>query len=351
MKITLTQNTVALNSQLLRRRKIAVGFIQMLLLFSLLLANGCSGNNTAFWPTPTYTSTPTMTCPPIAIDTQSSLQSSPILAVVLFEQQTETNSWAYTAESFQIMRTVLSEAAEPGDRFIFYLLGPRQSDFQHAYVDGLSVGSASRPDIPSTPTLEPTATATIVPTGTMTGYFALATKDAANATQAALLATATHSAFINNCAMGIWATQYADVATQWVVTRASALDQFMDQYDKRVHEHSIDPDRIVANQVYEGLTNAAESFKQECNSKYRRCTLIIFSDLTEWRPKEPDGLAIKFDNVDVISVMLNCNPIYSPDCQAMQETWNRKFSSYHARTVQYINGDNVEQNLIQLLRR
>lgn len=79
--------------------------------------------------------------------------------------------------------------------------------------------------------------------------------------------------------------------------------------------------------------------------------LVIFSDLTEWRPQEPDGLEIDLMGIEVLSVMLNCSPLYSPECVEWQSFWSEKMKSFGAKNIIYINGENIEKNLVEFLRR
>ncbi|MFZ5912242.1 MAG: hypothetical protein ACOYYU_19725 [Chloroflexota bacterium] len=211
-----------------------VSMLLLSLCLAFIILMGCKStddinvSNTdkpSFFPTLTITSTPTKPCPTILINTPSALDNTPILVITLVEKETGKSKWEYTTESFELISKVYPNIAEPGDRFIYYLLGPRISDFHGAFISSQEVGSAGfKPDIPATPTHEPTVTPTVAPLATIDNtFFRIATKNAADATQTAILATATHSEFINNCAMGAWATQYAAVATEWAVTREASV--------------------------------------------------------------------------------------------------------------------------------
>jgi hypothetical protein len=217
------------------------------------------------------------------------------------------------------------------------------------------VGSISQPDIPET--LTPWPTTTSAPTlvdMTVEPIYEMMTATKAAATRADINATATQISVINNCGQQIWASQYAVVATQWEETRLVEKSKFDQKLNEEISTPFASSDVDSTSSVFEGLQFATLAFNNECDGvKYRRCILVVFSDLTEYRDSAPGYFdpPINLSNIEIVSVMLNCTVQYDPDCLAMQADWSNIFVSLGSEKPVYFNGDDLEENLINFIGR
>ncbi len=326
--------------------------VLIFLLVSFFILNGCDGIGPIPTPIDRTPSSPTSTtCPNIYLATPSSLEDAPVfLAFLLQEDAQGQQGWHFSKDSFDTLYRVLPIIAEPGDRLVIFRLGPPRFDDALVFIG--KVGDVSHPSIPSTLTPWPTVTSTALPTTPTPRepIYQTATAAVASKTQSVIDVTATAVTILNMCGEQVWGSDFAAIATQWEVTRQAAKNVFGTQTSKINSSNDVNG---IQNQVYEGLDQATRAFKAECNNKiYRRCMLLIFSDLEEWRPSPPQfDVPIDLKGVDVISVLLNCPVLFSPDCSAIQNNWSKIFKSFGANSSTFINGEEVEKKLIDFIRR
>ncbi|MFN8384426.1 MAG: hypothetical protein U0V02_20980 [Anaerolineales bacterium] len=336
--------------------------IYKLTLFFILIIGaieGCSSGN-AILPTPYDRTPPTLTntlCPNVEIASSGFVNYKPIFIVFsiensIGENSIESDQWSYEEESYRIVSEVLEQVTEPGDSVVIFKLGPLT--FKEALVFDGRVGNVSQPNIPPTLTPVPSITPTNTPDSTPEqGIYQRNTEAAAVATQGVIAVTATHIETINLCGKEIWERQFSEIATQWATTRSAAKEEF-DKGLNSAETPMIENGENYSRQVYEGLQYATLAFNQECNTdKYRRCLLITFSDLSEYRSGPPSYLnpPIDLKNVEVLSVLLNCAVMFDPECKSVQGDWKEKFLSLGASSATFFNGDEIIINLIDFIRR
>ena len=325
--------------------------VLVFILVSFLILNGCTGLGIIPTPIDRTPSSPTSTrCPNIYLATPSSLENAPVFLAFLIQEDSQGRGWHFSKDSFDTMYRVLPVITEPGDRLVVFRLGPPKFDDALVFIG--KVGDVSHPSIPSTLTPWPTVTSTIPPTTPTPKepIYQTATAAVASKTQSVIDVTATAVTILNICGEQVWGSDFAVMATQWEVTRQAAKNVF------GTKTSNINPNNGVngiQNQVYEGLDHATRAFKAECNNGiYRRCMLIIFSDLTEWRPSAPQfDVPIDLKGIDVMSVLFNCPVLFSPDCSAVQNNWSKIFKSFGANSSTFISGEEVEKKLIDFIRR
>lgn len=324
----------------------------LVILFLVIITSGCSfDNGYQSVSTNTPVSTPTVRlCPPLSIETPAYLNRSSNLIVVLLDLDKDYKD--YTSQALQIINSVIPEAIDPGDRLVLFRTGMRT--FEDSIVLSERTEAYFPPSIPSTPTLIYIATPMPNLVGTtMPGIYGIATENVIHAQQTAAVATATESDFINDCAMDYWSMQFQSQATTWAPTRAAVVNEFSYSIHRDIDEFE---DKLVSaeagtqNAIFEGLSFATVVFQNEC-SNYDSCILITFSDMNDWRPVAPKNLQIDLTAVDVVSVMLNCQVIYQPSCTKIQDIWTQNFNLFHVRSVSYLNDENIENNLVNALRR
>ena len=62
----------------------------------------------------------------------------------------------------------------------------------------------------------------------------------------------------------------------------------------------------------------------------------------------PDNLEVDLDKTEFLGVMLNCEYLYTEKCGQWIEFWRNNINS---KSVDFINGDNVSENLTEFLQR
>ena len=87
---------------------------------------------------------------------------------------------------------------------------------------------------------------------------------------------------------------------------------------------------------------------------FERCMLIIYSDMNDARSIMPEYLSVQLRNlrdVEILGILPNCEDLYSPVCGNAIETWKRYLfiNNINARSVDFINGENLEMDLFRAL--
>lgn len=325
------------------------------LILAILIGCAPTSGGPLSLPTPydvtplTPTSTP---CPGVKIDSSGFKESKPVFIVFAIKNDVFENQWTFESQSYGVVSKVLELAAEPGDSIVIFKLGPLK--FRDALVFDGRVGNESQPNIPPTLTAVPSITATTTPIQTLEpGIYKRSTEAAITATQGIIAITATHIETINKCGQEEWNREFSVIATQWAATRVAAKAKF----DKGLNAAATpvpSEEENYSRHVFEGLQHATLAFNSECKTqKYRRCLLIVFSDLKDYRTKEPDYFnpPINLENVEVLSVMQNCAVLFDPECKSAEDIWSNNFLLFGAKNSEYINGDDIENNLIDFIRR
>lgn len=313
------------------------------------------GSNGNILPTPFDVTPLTATstrCPEANVIYSTPLSRKPQFVVFLVENSIESNDWVYEAESREIIKAVLADTVEPGDSIVIFKMGPL--NFEESLLFDGRVDDVVQAVIPPSPTFIPSVTATNTPVATLTpGLYAKQTEVAATLTQGVIQITATHASVIDGCAQDAWEKQYEEIVRGQQDVRATVIASFNDQLNATATPAAEFPENY-SHQVFESLQFSTLAFNQECKSdKYRSCLLIIFSNLSEYRLTPPDyfDTPINLGNVDVLSVLLNCQAMFDPSCKATEEYWSELFvNGLGAKSSSFIANDNVEQDVTNFIR-
>lgn len=145
-------------------------------------------------------------------------------------------------------------------------------------------------------------------------------------------------------------------ATSWAVTKAAEVTEIATQLvgEKEVPSQSapiVTP--FPYDEVYFGLRHVATDVDFLCE-KYKRCVLIIFDNLVDWRnPSEeneiPEDIKYRLDNLNVIVVFSDCAPLQDPECQKRIARWDDKFKSLGAISTKYFDGVRLEERLSEYI--
>lgn len=341
-----------------------IGVIPILILYLCILSS-CNKINEKIGITATVTPsiTPSATmpkCPPVdslPIPEKANLSTS--LIVILFDPFNYKNPDELSV-FFNLISNVIQNIIVPGDHYAILRLGCHSYECARALNDDTATLAA--PLIADTPSPQPTLNQLGTPTylgQTLFEKTKIAREyDEAIGTQ---FATETQIAFDDYCANSIWIEKYATIQAEWKETQSVAKSISLTQIAEDVESHQINADYsnlYAPNMVFEGLGHATIILENECK-KYDRCILIIFDNLDDWRidskgrPQKPVGININLNNVEVLTIMIDCDDIYCPVCKNTQKNWTPAFISYGANedSVQYHNADDLEQFLISFLRR
>ncbi|MBE0683141.1 MAG: hypothetical protein IH589_14620 [Anaerolineales bacterium] len=344
----------------MRHRSSYSVFLAACYLFALLalFVSSCKVGNvsdiTGITPTPMTPSPTPRVCPPnINLDGLDGLKIQPTFIVVLFDANSiytkpiEYISGKKTTDAMEFVGKILPELLGPGDQYSIFSLGFRH--YEAAKLDRYSSKISEAPEIVSTP--EPHITLTIIPTPTISGAV-LENQVAKNEYEENVdsqNATATQSAFEYNCELLAYDTTYKLTATAWGVTKQAEANEIATQIvvaqSDREEKIQIMETPFAPDNVYEGLSHVTVDFENQCKN-YDRCILILFDDLVDWRPDTPDYLDINLEGVDVISILPQCEDIIQPSCKRVQDIWRPLFVSYKAKSVEYYNGERLEEALI-----
>ena len=319
-------------------------------------------------PTPSLTPTPTKRdCPPPAgIITPERATIPSYLVIVLYDPDEPRGAMDYvngqnTSNVLDFIREVFQNIVQPGDHYAAFRLGCR--DYSCARVINNNSPTLEAPLIAATPSPQSTLTPASTPTFARTEPSLFEKTQSARdygATLTVQAATATEMAFEDDCAQIDWEESYAAQNAAWEATKAAAGAEFLAQIESDLNTYQSDVDDVPTpydpHVLFEGLRDATIILQNEC-SKYDKCVLIIFDDLEEWRmdadgyPDKPENMEIDFTNTEIITVMLRCADIYQPDCRDVQNIWTPEFDSYGSLSVEYCNGKDLEEFLINYLRR
>lgn len=331
-------------------------FTGVTFLVSLILAS-CQFPNaselTGITPTPITPSPTPRICPDVNLENLDKLEITPSFIVVLFDPKiTDEPTLEYlsgdkTADAMDFMSVVLPKILGAGSQYSLFSLGFRT--YEAAKLDRYSSKISEAPELIATPV--PYLTLTPVPTPTLSGAVLQhqEAKNQYNATVTAQYATATQLAFEDICHKSTYDEVYKATATQWSVTQQAEAIEIATQIEiakiERENKIAIIETPFAKNNVFEGLSHVTIDFEDQCKN-YQRCVLLIFDDLTDWRSETPDYLNIKLENVEIVSIIPQCEDIIQPSCVAIQDKWTPLFESYGIKSVEYYNGERLEFELL-----
>ncbi|MBK9006003.1 MAG: hypothetical protein IPM31_03330 [Anaerolineae bacterium] len=324
--------------------------------FSLILSScqfpGAS-ELTGITPTQTIPSPTPRICPDVSLENLDQLELTPSFIVVLFDPNTtdaatlEYLSGDKTGDALDYIGNVLPKILGTGSQFSIFSLGFRS--YEAAKLDRYSSKITNAPELVATP--RPYTTLTAVPTPTTSDAVLQhqEAKNQYNATSTAHFATATQLAFEDLCHKTSYDDQYKATATQWSITQQAEAAEIATQVEsarlERETKVAVLETPFAPNNVYEGLSHVTIDFENQCKN-YDRCILLIFDNLTDWRGETPDYLHINLENVEVISVLAQCEDIIQPSCKEIQDKWTPLFESYGVKSVEYLNGERLEAFLL-----
>lgn len=379
--------------------KVTIALFVLIILPSLLI--NCNGGGIV----PTATKTPTLTPPPSSTATLSPTPTStscptlnsqfspnkvllsPVLVVVLFDNEQTP------FDSLELMHNVLQNVSKPGDSIAMFRSGYRWHQFDISKVIIHDSPKLDVPDIILSPTSIHTQTprATLTPRSSATPHSTpdvseedifsqsqtrtafppqatqtvevyetqvMETEVASRATSTAFKATATEIAALNNCAIQAWNEEYAEIDARWQNQKATHKAEFLTHVAGTIVPggestqtiSQTTPTPYTQAEVYDGLASASLVFSNLCDEDiFSRCILIILDNLEDWRPSKPPEYDIQLDNVDVISILPNCEEVFSPSplCGPAQEHWTPQFILFGANSVQYHNNRDIMNYLVE----
>lgn len=312
---------------------------------------------TGITPTPVTPSPTLRICPPDTdLENLDGLEITPTFIIVLFDANSnfvkpmEYLSGDTTQNTMEFVSAVLPKALGPGSQYSLFSLGFRH--YEAAKLDRYSSKISEAPEIVPTPQAHETLTPIPSPTKSDVVLENQAGKNHFEATVEAQNATATQAAFEDDCAIVAYDEIYKLTATAWSVTQQAEANEIGTQISvaqaERTERIQILETPFASENVYEGLSHVTVDFESQC-SNYKHCILMIFDNLEDWRPITPDYLHINLEGVDVISVLPQCDDIIQPSCVQVQDKWKPLFESYKAKSLQYYNGERLEEYLTSYL--
>lgn len=332
--------------------------ICLLVAFTALIISSCQFSNiseiTGITATPMTPSPTPRICPPnIDLGSLDGLEIEPTFIIVLFDANSiSSDSLEYvnkekTSDVMSFIGEILPKLLGPGDQYSIFSLGFRH--YEAAKLDRYNSKITEAPEIVATPKLHETLTPIPTPTLSDAVLENQVSKNEYISNVEAQNATATQSAFEYDCEIAAYDATYKVTATAWSVTKQAEANEIATQImiaqnDREEKIKALETPFALDN-VYEGLSHVTVDFENQCKD-YERCLLIIFDDLAEWRSVTPDYLHINLENVEVISVLPQCEDIIQPSCKHIQDLWNPLFDSYKAKSVEYYNGERLEESLI-----
>lgn len=341
--------------------KITRLFSSLLLIstFGMLLLSSCTRNTveglTGITATPvTFSPTPRICPPNTNLASLPGLEIDSTFIVVLFDPNSvglgsfEYSNGEATSDVLGFIGKILPEILGPGDQYSMFSLGFQ--NYESAKLDRYNSKIDSAPEIVATPI--PPEILTPIPTPTLSDAVLenQVGKNKLEATVIAQNATATQNAFNYYCELAIYESTYKVTATAWGVTKQAEANEIATQIVKAREERE---EKILTietpfagENVYEGLSHVTVDFENQCKD-YNRCVLIVFDNLEDWRIETPDYLHVNFDGVEIVSVLPQCEDIIQPSCKEIQNLWTPQFLSMDAKSIEYYNGERLEENLIK----
>lgn len=326
---------------------------------SAIFASSCTPRAveglTGITATPITPSPTPRICPPNTnLASLPGLEIDSTFIVVLFDvnsvnsEALEYSDGNTTSDILSFVGKILPEILGPGDQYSMFSLGFQ--NYESAKLDRYNSKIVNAPEIVATPI--PPEILTPIPTPTLSDAVLenQVGKNKHDSEVEAQNATATQSAFDYYCELSVYETTYKVTATAWDVTKQAEANEIATQIVKAQEEREEKIRTIetpfAGENVYEGLSHVTIDFENQCKD-YNRCVLIIFDNLEDWRIKTPDYLQVNLEGVEIVSVLPQCQDIIQPSCKEVQDLWTPQFLSSHAKSVQYYNGERLEENLIK----
>ncbi len=339
-----------------------VGLVLLFLFISACQANA-EGSPLASSPTP-------IICPDAGTNNINldAIDLRPKLIVILVGSTPSQSE--FSAQALGIIKDTLPLLIDPGDQIAVFRLGYR--DYRDAIVLDVNPAQVARQAIlPS-----PSAPATLVPETILTSTSStqlgqMRERNLATETAFALQSTATVEWANYNCAQLSWKNNFQAAASDWEGTKQAVVTGVANEIDAALAAYAqnnlTQAQTPSANSVYEGLINASVVFDgvgctddRKETDIFKRCILIIFDSLHDWRRAqieagmiEPDkAWDINLKNIEVLSIMLNCSRVYQPDCAAWQTFWTPQFIDlFGSSSVDYLDNRDIENKLAGFLQR
>lgn len=323
------------------KQKLCIIIILFILTSVFLYA--CQADN-YFWISPanTPTVTPTPLCPPVVFVTPERLRYESKLIVVLLEDTPQYHE--YFLEAIKLMNDGLIDSVEPGDYLLMIRIGaPSLEDATLVRVRAKNIEPLA---IPPTPTSHPTPRSLAISTASGSSLSQVIATQTAIAFETQTVATATYDAMEYQCAVNDWQEQYLSLLNQQQKEKQQIVLDFMNEV---IYQQSIidSQEDSLDLRVWESLGYASLILRNECDN-YSRCVLIVFSAMADPRKVPPANLEVSLGKTEFLGVMLNCEYLYTEKCGQWVEFWR---NNINAKSVDFINGDNVRENLLAFLRR
>lgn len=321
-------------------------FSALLLLYPLLLT-GCAD------PTPLPGNQPVATTCPLETDAGLSIQAHlPRLFLILIEG--DRGYQEYRTRDISLIETTLSQVVQPGDRIVMAtmeLTAMNTTIFFDEVVDPVPT-----PNIIPSPTLEPSITPTTPPVNTPFGPYAQYVANNANATETAIMATATQQTNDFRCAFSNWYNQKQQVLNTYDTLSQKAIDSFSTKEAISFQQNGGNLNTKPApNSTYAGLAFASSFFQQQgnCSKGQSVCnlTLLMFSNTPDYKYNSPGSLPIDLSEADIYIVFQDCIYVFSNDeCDTRRVFWEDFFKEHNAHSVKVFGNKNIEPTFISSLQ-
>lgn len=319
-----------------RFSKASLFFLLWLLIIPIMVLSSCGGEN-QITPTPFTTTITTTPCPTKISRINYQTDYSPILVYILVEG-TETYRDSIT-RTFQITGESLKSEVEPGDRVIMSFM--EDADRDKARILDEEVVYVDFPQYAYSPLIQPTLP-TNVALSTAEGSFKnFIQTTAVKATDEAYNALLTKTANEHYCAQIEEETTNKDYYQEWNKNRQESIDQFIKNYNQITTNVDLKelPD---TTHTIRALAQASDLFEYYCNmSNFKRCYLLVFSNLTSIITNSPDIDQVNLNGVEVLIPLQECT--FLADCSETVEKWTAYFKAAGASSVTFISkGDETE---------
>jgi hypothetical protein len=228
-----------------------------------------------------------------------------------------------------------------GDQYAIFQFGYKY--YEDARMNRYSVATLDVPPSRGVYQSKPTITLVLTPTLYEPGLPGMATQIYYKTEVKKYSETSTAIAFDGFCANATFVAQVNSTATAWSTTQTVQWGELSTQAIKastpRVRATPYDE-----NEVYNGLSHATTLFKSQC-SHYSRCVLLIISSMQDHRAGYKgmiDEYGIDLSNVEIITVLPNCEDIFQPSCKPIEDIWTGEFQQAHAKSNTFVNGRGPE---------
>lgn len=110
---------------------------------------------------------------------------------------------------------------------------------------------------------------------------------------------------------------------EWKAEQQREINALTQRLDDALVYTGPEPGKLLYESL--GLASTWIASKKE-EHDFEKYSLIIFSDMYEWRDRKPGPVSIAFNDIDVYVVMQQCN--YDIDCNRIEARWKGELDSF-----------------------